>query len=350
MWPSAPTDVELRVDYHHGFSSLIGAGTFERPAIDDPPPAVAPTVRGGGALPAVQATDTLVIADSLTYTTPPVAPHISALLVTADDERRPLLRLRRRVPHRWIVTGAATGGRLVLDGIFVSGNDLVLRGDFASVTLSCCTLDPGTQDPDRVPRWLHAADGRRLVASWLRIEGRIGELTLDRCITGPIVAANGGRVESLVIRDSIVQAAHPSAAAIVVNGEVDLSRVTLLGAVHVHRLEASECIFDGRVTVDDCQHGCVRFSAYGEGSVLPRRYESIPLAAGHAVFASRTFGDAAYAQLAETAGDAISAGAEDGSEMGAFWREKNAIKEHSLLIKYQEFLPLGLEPVIVHVT
>ena len=36
--------------------------------------------------------------------------------------------------------------------------------------------------------------------------------------------------------------------------------------------------------------------------------------------------------------------------MGAFWRAHNAVKERSLLIKYQEYLPLGLEPVIVHVT
>ena len=36
--------------------------------------------------------------------------------------------------------------------------------------------------------------------------------------------------------------------------------------------------------------------------------------------------------------------------MGAFAREKNPIKERSLLIKYQEFMPLGLVPVVVHVT
>jgi hypothetical protein len=36
--------------------------------------------------------------------------------------------------------------------------------------------------------------------------------------------------------------------------------------------------------------------------------------------------------------------------MGAFAREKSAIKERSLLIKYQEYLPLGLEPAVIHVT
>ena len=46
----------------------------------------------------------------------------------------------------------------------------------------------------------------------------------------------------------------------------------------------------------------------------------------------------------------IGAGAEDGSEMGAFWRDKNPIKERSLLIKYQEYMPIGLTPVLIYVT
>ena len=29
---------------------------------------------------------------------------------------------------------------------------------------------------------------------------------------------------------------------------------------------------------------------------------------------------------------------------------ERAIKDRSLLIKYQEYLPLGLEPVVIHVT
>jgi hypothetical protein len=36
--------------------------------------------------------------------------------------------------------------------------------------------------------------------------------------------------------------------------------------------------------------------------------------------------------------------------MGAFARDKNPIKDRSILIKYQEYMPLGLVPVIIHVT
>ena len=46
----------------------------------------------------------------------------------------------------------------------------------------------------------------------------------------------------------------------------------------------------------------------------------------------------------------ITTGAETGSEMGAFSSGLAPIKEQGLLFKYAEYMPLGLTPVIVHVT
>jgi len=143
------------------------------------------------------------------------------------------------------------------------------------------------------------------------------------------------------------------------DGEVDLSRCTLLGPAYVHRLSASECILDDIVLVDDAQHGCVRFSACSAGSVLPRQYESVSITPKSPLFTSERFGRPDYAQLLSTVdtailsgttGATISEGAQDGSEMGVFAREKNPIKERSLLIKYEEFMPLGLTPIIIYVT
>jgi len=56
------------------------------------------------------------------------------------------------------------------------------------------------------------------------------------------------------------------------------------------------------------------------------------------------------ATLPGQANTTIAAGAQDGSEMGAFSREKSPIKERSLLIKYDEYMPIGLVPIIIHVT
>jgi hypothetical protein len=144
-----------------------------------------------------------------------------------------------------------------------------------------------------------------------------------------------------------------------VNGVTSLSRCTVLGPFYAHKLEASECILDDLATVENTQDGCVRFSAWAAGSALPRKYESAQIAPSAPLFQSQFFGQPGYAQLLESVDNAIqaasqgvtiSAGAADGSEMGAFASQKNPIKERSLLLKYQEYMPLGLNPIIIHVT
>ena len=78
----------------------------------------------------------------------------------------------------WTLRGVGDA-RLTLDGVFLSGPDLVLSGSFEQVTLHCCTLDPGTWSGNRFAR---AADGRALRAVNLRIEGTVHTLVVDRCI------------------------------------------------------------------------------------------------------------------------------------------------------------------------
>src|ERR1700674_2147778 len=142
-------------------------------------------------------------------------------------------------------------------------------------------------------------------------------------------------------------------------GDVDLERCTALGPVFAHRFQASECILDERVEVEDLQHGCVRFSAWTTGSILPRQYESVEIPRRAPLFSSRNFGHPAYGQLYTDADRtivsggprrSITEGGPTGSEMGAFARELGAIKRRSLLIKFTEFMPLGLSPVIINVT
>ena len=368
------------------------------------PDPILPKVTGGVILTganAVPSSGTLTLGDSLTY---PGADDVSVqgqLTLCAANKQRPLIRLPEGPPDsstEWIISGEE-GSCLVLDGLFISGGDVVLRGDFGCVTITCCTLDPGnapsaTSDALSPPGiFAVAADGRELVPTRLWIEAAVGTLTVERSITGPIHTRAGGKVETLVITDSIVQAIPnsapgtlssppessppdssppnsppkslpPDAALALDDGEVQLSRCTVLGDIVVHRLDASECILRDYAEVDDTQHGCVRFTAWADGSVLPRKYESVRIPPGAPLFTSTDFGQPGYVQLLPTVDSAllpltdptaapqttISAGAEDGSEMGAFAREKNPIKERGLLIKFQEFMPTGLVPVVIYVT
>ena len=103
----------------------------------------------------------------------------------------------------------------------------------------------------------------------------------------------------------------------------------------------------------------MRYSAYAGGSVVPRQYASAVIPPGAPIFTSTSYGDPGYAQLLEiadaaitggTGGASISSGAQNSSEMGAFCADLNPLREQGLLTKYAEYMPLGLAPVIIHVT
>jgi hypothetical protein len=395
----------LRVSYHYGFPSTIGAGPYDRRAQGYVPASSPAPVTGGGSIFAAKLvglapSGTVTIGDFLTYTSTtdvgsPGRP-IGAVTIGAENTNRPLIRLPATPSpgvSEWVFTSgdSAHPGQLVLDGLFISGGDLVLRGSFETVALRCCTLDPGgaaTVEAESAASrpasvFAVAADGRELVPCHLWIEGTVSSLTVDRCITGPIRTRGNGQVATLTITNSIIQAipTGASSAASVpfsasippemadtalafTDGDVCLSRCTVLGPVAVHRLEASECILRDLAQVDDTQDGCVRFSAWAAGSVLPRQYESVQIAPGAELFTSTDFGQPGYCQLLQTvdmailpgagvnpsAPPTIAAGGENESEMGAYARDLNPVRASGLLIKFQEYMPAGLVPVLIYVT
>jgi hypothetical protein len=186
---------------------------------------------------------------------------------------------------------------------------------------------------------------------------------LGSIVTRTPFSAPPGKLIHPLVADA-VSPDLPDPALAISNGDVSLSRCTVMGPVVVHRLEASECILQDVVQVDDIQDGCVRFTAFADGSIVPRQYESVRINPQAPLFTSTEFGQPAYGQLLATvdtfilpapipdgaAPPTIAAGAQDGSEMGAFAREKNAVKERGLLLKLQEFMPAGLVPVLVYIT
>jgi hypothetical protein len=356
VWPEvgrfkAP-GANLEVSYHHGLFSRIGAGGYDRRRIgivEPVDPAPVTSVRGGAlpahlhdALAALAPAGTIVVSDGLTCTSVADVSGIEDVAIRADDAKRAVIRLERG-DGPWVLEGTGT---LRLEGLLFSGEDVVLRGEFEHVIVSCCTLDPGNGGEVSV-------DGRDLDPTTLWIEGTVERLTVDRCITGPIATRLGGIVEEVCASDSILHGDHALA-----TGGLVLDRCTVLGKLDVHRLECSESILDDVAVVANVQDGCVRFSAWATGSELPRKYECVRVAPRAPLFVTRRFGEAHYAQLdvgadaailgGGTAGPpSVRAGSHNGSEMGAFCRDAAAIKERSLLIKLKEYLPVGLTPVLV---
>ena len=128
--------------------------------------------------------------------------------------------IRTASGSQWVFTGERRG-TLRLEGLLLSGADIVLRGGLDRVELSCCTLDPGTSGSLRTPptTWDVSVDGRDLVPVTVWVEGQVRCLVIDRCVTGPIRTRTGGLIEALTASNSVLQglpngaggAVHPPA-------------------------------------------------------------------------------------------------------------------------------------------
>lgn len=144
-----------------------------------------------------------------------------------------------------------------------------------------------------------------------------------------------------------------------------LERTTILGAVRVRTLSASNVLFNDVALAERRQSGCVRFSFVADGSRLPRRYrcqpdlalEGVPneerevtLARLRPAFTSTHYGQPAYAQLSRTCPIELRTGADDGSEMGVFSHLRQPQREANLRIRVAEYLPFGLNSGVVFVT
>jgi hypothetical protein len=221
---------------------------------------------------------------------------------------------------------------------------VAIEGVFAQVIVRHCTIDPGGERARTV-----STSVMPIPLVQLEIDGQVEQLVIEQSIVGPIrevvSAVDSCSGAKFLIRDSIVQSLDPTVPAIETRiATLDIQRSTVFGEVRVNRLEASEALVQGLVTVTDNQHGCFRFSAANAGSSLPQQFEShllAPAVPNH-VFLSRRFGDSAYAELSETAPETIRRGAENRSEIGAWSSLLSPIKRDDLTAKTYEFMPFGL--------
>ena len=359
---ASPPIGTIVTQYHFGLMSTVGAGGFPVSLLESLAlPATTVSVSGGAgldaALGAIAADTTVEIADSLTYAGPTATLTVGAntLALIAADQQRPVIRWAPG-GATWTIDGA--GGNLILQGLWLQGADVVLTGHFESVTLRFVTLDPGTAGEGTALIGT-AIDGMPLAPTHLWVQASVTTLTLDHCITGPIRTQAPGAIEQLTATDSIIQAIPTGGggtdyALETELGDVSLARCTVLGPCAIHQMSASECILDDVAIAEDVQHGCVRFSAIAQGSALHAPYLCVSVSPHGPLFYTRRFGEPSYARLLRLAdnaiidpqtGDTILGGAQNGSEMGAFQSEGVALIRRGLVLKFEEYAPLGVFPV-----
>jgi hypothetical protein len=370
----------LSVDFVEAFSDRVGAVNFDRQidtsqlatrlvsssgdanvSLSSQPNAPVYTTLAS-AVAAAQDGDIIEIVDSATYSQTAAlvlsSPALQNLSIRAKIGSRPCLTSYNGSgspsPASFLITTPME--KLELNGLLLSGGPVVLHAPVQSLALIACTLDPQSQ-----AMYALQVDSTSPAGS---------NYLLCRCVTGGLRL--GDSVLNIVLADSIVDgcgglaiaAATPLSsppgepAAMATNATVQLERVSVLGAVYCQILQASECIFDSYVFVEDQQSGCIRFSRYERGSVLPRRYGCVPSEEEAAacsthgrcvppLFNSRRFGRPSYAQLASVCPAEILAASESGSEVGAFASRLNTIRLSNLAVKLKEFMPVGLTPVII---
>jgi hypothetical protein len=326
---------DLRVRYRVGMAAPIGAGAFGRQI--DPTSAAVHWQNQSSAV-GVPANGIAEIDDSTTFTTPPNQLAVTATTIRVAESERPYIRLQAD----WRLEAAGNNRVLELDGLWIGtrpAGNLVIGGDYATVTLRHCTLDPGGLD----------AVGGLLPPCELVVTGTIDTLIIDRCILPSLrLQGAGAGIDRITITDSIIDASRPGSVGIIVpRAHLTMARSTVLApaigqlVLHVERINATDTLVAGLADVTDQQSGCFRFSARGIGSRVPHPYESHELYDLERIFASRRFGDPEYLTLSPRAPQFLLTGSEQESEIGAYCGELRPIKFDSLRTKVEEYMPIG---------
>lgn len=412
------------VTYHYAFSDDMGGGEYPRPLAATPEAKVylvgpgqqfqrinqayeqwrQDNADGGQPEAVIEITDSGAYQEQIEFAVGPG----ERLEVSAADGARPVLRLldwysnrpdalviRGTEPHAADTGPAASAdedrgaagrpvvprGRVVLDGLLITGRGVSVTGPVGSVVIRHCTLVPGWS---LEPRCHPAHPEEPSVV----LDRTTACLEISRSILGTIlVIANEVRGDPLPVHiaDSILDATAADTEALsapdceIAYVTLHIRRTTVIGEIHTHAIEiADNAIFNGRVRVARRGTGCMRFCYVPPGSRTPRRYHCQPdqvqadlrdqaergvidaadlpaLQALAAIrvrpeFTSVRYGTPAYAQLAAGCAIEITRGADDGAELGAFHDLFQPQREDNLTERLAEFSPAGTDAGVVYVT
>jgi hypothetical protein len=387
----------LTVDYVEAFSGRVGARTFDRGLDTAAPPTIlvsqsgdaaslsAPNIPNSrlhstlaSALAVAIDNDVIEIVDSATYLTPAEIvfqnPVVKKLTIRGAAGQRPCLSF-------YTAAGLSTTSSLrirspldslEISGLLFSGGPVEIESNVKQLNLLGCTLDPRSATTG----WsLRASDTDlnhqavylvcRSITGGLRIGAGIDRLIVADSIVDQQGSVAIGELPFVVsppplrnIAGSVLSPPVSLPSTPTTSNVLQLERVTVLGRIECDVLQASECLLNDLAVVDDQQSGCIRFSRWERGSILPRRFQCVPTEAQArdcppnrrclpAQFNSLRFGRPDYAQLGAMRQPEILSASEAGAEVGAFASELNQIRLANLQVKLREFMPVSLTAVVV---
>lgn len=308
-----------------------------------------------------QALGLIVVGDSRTHPAPP-----SRAIRMPTGAVLGIIAARVREVPDGVGGSTALPGELVADALMpvVRGN-LRVRGQDLDATnrgelyINGLLIDGRIRVQNGALQGLHLASTTVLAARAIDIEGDQGanaglSVEIQRSIVNEIVT--NGAFAGLTLADTAISGdvQAPLTAA-------DILGSTVLGELRVSQLNATSCIFDRTVTVEQQQSGCIRFSYIPPDSRTPRRFRCQPDmalddAGGDAQaaalvrikmrpqFISRDPHGSGFLLLdAATAAD-VRGAAEDGGEPGCWNHLQHGIRLANLVNVLPQFLRFGLEP------
>ena len=142
-----------------------------------------------------------------------------------------------------------------------------------------------------------------------------------------------------------------------------VSGITIFGRMRVESIDGRGGIWVHALEVLNNQIGCLKFSYFSGELLLGNPLDRLPQshgcvkgmdATGNTIaqlqFVSEVFGNPAYGQLANTTDQRIREQGPQDDAMGAFGFLSEAHKWRNLQIRFREFMPVGIRPLLIPVT
>jgi hypothetical protein len=198
----------------------------------------------------------------------------------------------------------------------------------------------------------------KVVRGTVKVTGR--GVVIDGCAIGRLEVTtppDASPSPAAIVRNSLIQSMQA-------DGLVEMEYCTVLGDASFQRLNASECIFAGTLTVTQAGESCLRFSRFPPGTPadLARRLGAAKNADDTPVFQEflfcdsedeglvrrpARFGEPGAGVLHAATPDSVRLGAEDGGELGVYHAQAYALRMKAVLDKLDDFVPVGMEAVLI---
>lgn len=309
-----------------------------------------------------------------------------SLHIRAASGQRPIIRLQRPLAFRPAdVTGPEAPGIMAdlnvkLEGLYITWDKssthfidddtaLIEQAALNRLIIDNCTLDPGSHED--------LSGVRQNVRYAMKLDNNYGfvpdsaeknafdqepVIEINRSICGPLAIDDG---YSLSLTGSIVDAASgiddpaPGLAVHAATGDPETEwgpRLTVRGMTCFGRMRVESATGQGgiwahRLQAHDNQQGCIKFSYFsGDGDRLPQHQACVFGTEVSLSFVSDIFGHAGYGQLRLHSDRKILEQGPDRDAMGAFGYLLNTHKWKNINIRYREFMPIGVRPILIPVT